>query len=230
MAVVWATLVGAVLALLMLLFAVDYYPRSAVGLGDQWVANLVPPTAAMAVLAVAQTAVLALVERRFGAALARSQVLNQVLGRLNALAVTIYLWHGPIIALAIGLLYPFALHYRAAAPVLMGRPVILALAVPLMIGLFPLISLVERGLVPDLGDEPRKRLAIAAMALLILGFWLIYHAGTVLHPGAPRATAGVLCFSVGALMFRDASRRARHHVRRSHDGPNDESAVHPGRA
>lgn len=237
---VWVTILGAVLLLLALLFGLPYYPRSAVGLGDQFVANLVPPTAPMAVLALAQTGVLALVERHFGVALGRSRVLQNVLGRLNALAVTIYLWHGPVIGLAIGLLYPFALRFRAATAVLMWRPVILLVAVPLMFVLFPLISQVEQLLVPKLGDEPRTGLAIASIALLLFGFGLIYHGGTVLHPGAPRATAGVLCFVAGALIFRDASRPARQHVRGvpdrprrdrpGHDGPNGESAVHRGRA
>ncbi|WP_175557441.1 acyltransferase family protein [Raineyella antarctica] len=229
--IIWATFAGAVIALLVLLKVVGYYPPSPAAVGDQAVGNLAPPTATMAALALAQTAVLAQVERAFGAALERARVLQKVLAWVNALAVTIYLWHGPIIALAIGLLYPLAERHPGRATVLLGRPLIIALALPLMVGLVPVISMVERRLVPPLGDAPRTRLAVASMVLLLVGFWLIYRTGMVLHPAAPRATIGLLCFAAGALMFRDASRQSRRHQHHHRGGgQTDESEVPGGRA
>lgn len=228
---VLATLAGGVLAVLVLLDVVGHYPPSAVALGDQPVANLVPPTAPMAALALAQTAVLALIERFFGAAMRRAGVLQVVLGWINALAVTIYLWHGPVIALAIGLLYPFAERHPDQATILLGRPLIIALALPLMVGLIPLISKVEQRLVPRLGNNPGTRRAVASMVLMLVGVAFVYRTGMVLHPDAPRATLGVLCFAAGALLFRHASglsERRRSAPRRR--GLTDESEVPGGRA
>ena len=204
---VWLTLGGALAALVALLFVVGYYPRSAVALGDGDIANLMPPTAAMAALALAQTAVLALVERRVGPALGRSRRLKALLRPMNSLAMTIYLWHGPIIALGIWLLVQLAQAFPPAAVVLLGRPTLIALAVPLMFGLIPLIGVLERRLVPPSDAESRSGLAAASMALLVLGFGLVYQTGILVHPSAPRATLGVVCLAAGVLVFRVAAMR-----------------------
>ena len=66
-------------------------------------ANVQPPTTAMVALALAQCGVLGLVER--SGVLARvSPRVEGVLGVVNALTVTVYLWHIPVIFVAGGLL------------------------------------------------------------------------------------------------------------------------------
>ncbi|GAB3624889.1 hypothetical protein GCM10027418_29740 [Mariniluteicoccus endophyticus] len=70
------------------------YPYPAVGFGDRIVSNLLPPTAAMALLCLAQTGLLAMVDRHDLPVLEGPRT-QKVVKTLNLLLMTIYLWHVP---------------------------------------------------------------------------------------------------------------------------------------
>ena len=78
------------------------WPLPALGMGSRWVSNLQPPTVAMVFLGLAQAGVLALVERRQPRWL-RHATVQQVTAAINALAMTVYLWHMPIVVVVFGL-------------------------------------------------------------------------------------------------------------------------------
>ncbi len=200
----WLTLAGAVAAILALL-AVAPYPTTAVGLGDQMVSNLAPPTTPMAMLALAQFAVLALVERHAGDRLRRSAPLQRVLGVANATAVTTYLWHLPIIALSVGILLVPTLVAGRPLEVLLTTPFVYLVAVPLLVLLIPRIGRVEQALSPPAGSRVSTGLVLAGMLVLMAGLELVRANGMVLHPGAPWSSAGVLLFVAGATAVAKGS-------------------------
>lgn len=229
----WLTMAGAVLGIVALL-RIAPYPTSAVGLGDQMISNLAPPTTPLALLALAQTAALALVEHHAGARLRRSARLQKVLDVLNAVAMTVYLWHLPIIALSVGvLLLPSAL---AGQPVafLLSTPFYTLVAVPLIVLLVPLIGLVERSLIPPMGQRQSTLLTLGGMLVLMIGLELIRSHGMALHPAVPWSGVGPVVFAVGAAMLARGSNLPAADVRlaksrRRREG-NEESVVVDGRA
>ena len=199
----WASVVAGAALVALLVFGFGYPPTS-VGFADLPIANIQPPTLAMAALALAQCGVLALVER--------SGVLNSVperaaeaLGVLNAVMVSVYLWHIPCIALAGGVLTLIAIMVPAAAPFLLS-PAVLAPASLVAVGLIvPALGRLELRLIPPLG--PRQDLTLAVLAFGVLGFGtlLVWQAGTVVHWHRPGSTLGVVMVLVGAwLMVRAA--------------------------
>ena len=78
----------------------------------------------------------------------------------------------------------------------------------------------------------KMRTAVGVLVVLLLaGVALVYRTGMLLHPEAPRATLGVLCFAAGALLFRRASGRSEHHRSAPRGaGAADESEVPGSRA
>ncbi|WOP18480.1 acyltransferase [Raineyella sp. LH-20] len=212
--VIAASAAAGIVALLLL----APYPVSAVGIGDQDTSNLVPPTTPMALLALAEFALLALTEHLVGDRLRRAGWLQRVLAVVNALAMTIYLWHIPIIAAAVGLLLLPSMAVGHPIPFLLTTPMYWLVSIPLLIALVPLIGRVERALIPPLGARQSGRLALYGVALLLVGLEIIRRQGMVLHPQAPAATLGVLLFMVGAWSVRlasdlPASRRQLFHPR-----------------
>lgn len=223
----WLTLAGAALAIVALL-AVAPYPTTAVGLGDQMVSNLAPPSTPMALLALAQFALLALVERHVGDRLRRSARLQRVLGVANATAVTTYLWHLPIIALSVGILLVLTLVAGRPVEMLLTTPFIYLVAVPLLVLLIPRIGRVEQALSPPVGSRVSTGLVLTGMLVLMAGLELLRANGMVLHPGAPWSSAGVLLFVAGATVVAKGSNLTgvRGRGRQGHD----ESVLPGGRA
>ncbi|WOQ18292.1 acyltransferase [Raineyella sp. W15-4] len=195
---------GAAAGIVALLRLVPY-PAAAVGVGDQDTSNLVPPTTPMALLALAEFALLALAEHYFGDRLRRAARLQRVLAVVNALAMTIYLWHIPIIAAAVGLLLLPSMAVGHPIPFLLSTPMYWLLSIPLLILLVPLISRVEQALIPPVGTRQSGRLALYGAILLFVGLEIIRREGMVLHPQAPASTLGVLLFMVGAWSVRLAT-------------------------
>ncbi|WP_241656345.1 acyltransferase family protein [Propioniciclava sinopodophylli] len=205
----WASVVAGAALVGLLVFGFGYPPTS-VGFADLPIANIQPPTLAMAALALAQCGVLALVER---SGLLRSvpERAAESLGVLNAVMVSVYLWHIPCIALAGGVLTLVAIMVPAAAPLLLS-PAVLAPASLVAVGLIvPALGRLELRLIPPMG--PRQDLTLAVLAFGVLGFGtlLVWQTGTVVHWDRPGSTLGVVMVLVGAwLMVRaaDASQAA----------------------
>lgn len=204
----WAALAGAALAILALL-RIAPYPTSAVGVGDQMVSNLAPPTTPLALLALAQCAVLALVERHAGDRLRASRRLEKVLEVTNALAMTIYLWHLPIIVLAVGLLLLPSVVAGQPVDLLLSTPFYWLVGAPLISLLVPLIAMGERSLIPPLGARQSTLVCFGRMLVLMIGLELIRHHGMVLHPAVPLAGTGPVLYGIGvALVARGANQPA----------------------
>jgi len=203
----WVSLVtaGAAAAAILVLLLIAPYPTTAVGLGDQAESNLAPPSAPMALLALVQVAGLALLERYAGAALAADLRLRRVLGVVNALAMTLYLWHLPIIGLTAVLLMVPSLVLGHAVGFLLATPVYWLVGVPLLVALVPLIGRLEYALIPPMGERQDTRLAVVGTLVLIVGLEIIQRTGMVVHPGAPMPTVGVGLFAIGALALARAS-------------------------
>ena len=205
----WASVVAGAALVGLLVFGFGYPPTS-VGFADLPIANIQPPTLAMAALALAQCGVLALVER---SGLLRSvpERAAESLGVLNAVMVSVYLWHIPCIGLAGGVLTLVAIMVPAAAPLLLS-PAVLAPASLVAVGLIvPALGRLELRLIPPMG--PRQDLTLAVLAFGVLGFGtlLVWQTGTVVHWDRPGSTLGVVMVLVGAwLMVRaaDASQAA----------------------
>ena len=201
--VAWAsTGVGAGLVAL-LVFGLGYPPTS-VGFADLPIANVQPPTLAMAALALAQCGVLGLVERS-GALASVPPRVERALGVLNAYMVSVYLWHIPCIALTGGSLALLGAAWPAAAPVLLSPAVLAPCSLAVVAVVVPLLGQLEVRLVPPLG--PRQDVTLAGLSIAVLGFGtlLVWQAGTVVHWERPASTLGVVMVLVGAWLMTRAA-------------------------
>lgn len=202
----WAALLASAGGIAVLVFYFGY-PASAVGFANAPVANHLPPTLAMALLGIAQAAVMGLVERS-GVLDTLSERVEKWLSRLNALMMTVYLWHVPCLLIgAIGLLF-LARLVPAAAPVLLWPGTIVVVGVAVMSVLVPAVGLVEFKLIPPLGERQDRDLALLSFLLMIAGSMLVWHNGTVLSLRTPGSTLGVVAIWAGAWLMVRASRPA----------------------
>lgn len=205
--VAWASIAAGAAGVALLVFGFGYPPTS-VGFADLPIANIQPPTLAMASLALAQCGVLGLVERS-GVLASLPPALEKGLGLLNAVMVSVYLWHIPIIALTGGALALLALTAPVAAPALLS-PATLAVASTLVVAAaVPLLGRLELRMIPPLGPRQDTTLAVLAFGMLALGTLLVWLTGTVVHPGRPGSTLGVLAIWVGAWTMGRAADRSQ---------------------
>ncbi|MFT3861309.1 acyltransferase family protein [Micropruina sp.] len=180
------------------------YPGSSIGLGDIPIANVLPPTVAMAVLGAAQVSVLGLLQRA-GVAATLSRRNERALALANALAVTTYLWHIPCIVIAGGLLVGLSLLVPPAVGVLLAQPTMVIVTYAVIALVVPRIGRLEYALIPRLGETPARGV-LPAYLLLMLGTALVWHYGTVLHPAQPASAAGLALLAGGmAWLARAAS-------------------------
>ncbi len=199
----WAALGGGAAAIAVLVFGLGY-PGSSVGLADLPIANVQPPTIAMVALALAQCGVLGLVEAG-GRLAALPRRLEWLLGAVNALMMSVYLWHIGAIAIAAGLLLALSLAAPAASGVALAQPTVAALTLIIVVAVVPQIARLEARLVAPLGATPDTAGAVAAYAVLVAGTGLVWQAGTVVHPAAPLSTAGVGLVWAGVWLMRRAA-------------------------
>lgn len=204
----WAAFLGGAAGIAGLVFGLGY-PGVSVGVGDLPIANVQPPTIAMVFLALAQCGALGLVERSRVLATLPPR-LERVIGLVNALMMSVYLWHIGAIVLAAGGLFALSLALPAASGWLLAQPTVATLSLLVAAAVIPQIGRLEARLIAPLGDAPDTRQAVAAYALLVAATGLVWHAGTVLHPAAPLSTIGVLGVWAGVwLMWRAAGARLR---------------------
>lgn len=202
----WASLVAGASGVAVLVFGLGY-PASSVGFADLPIANIQPPTLAMASLALAQCGLLGLVERSGILASLPSRA-EARLAAVNALMVTVYLWHIPVIFLAGALLLGLSLLVPAVAPVALFQLTVGLVAVLLLVVVAPLVGRLDLALIPPLGEHQDGRLAVAAFAVLLLGTLAVWQAGTVLHPARPLSTLGVAAIWGGLALMARASNAA----------------------
>lgn len=199
----WAAVAGGVLAIVVMVFGL-HYPGPSVGFPDIPYANVQPPTTAMAALALAQVGVIALVDR--SGVLDRPPArFEQALAVVNALMMTIYLWHIPLIFLAGGVLLAVSMALPALSSALLFQGTVAWAALALVAGLAPLIGRLEYQLIPPLGERQAQLPAITAFGLMLAGTATVWLNGTVLHPAAPASTIGVLAIWTGAWLMAHAA-------------------------
>ena len=199
----WGSVVTGVAGVAVLVFGFGY-PPTAVGFADLPIANVQPPTVAMAALGLAQCGVLGLVERS-GMLSSVPAAVERVLGVVNALMVTVYLWHIPVIFVAGALLLALSLAVPAMAGVALFQLTVSGLTLLLLAVVAPLIGRVDRALIPPLGDAQDEGLAITAYGVLFLGTLAVWQAGAVMHPARPISTLGVIGVWAGAALMARAS-------------------------
>lgn len=198
---------AASVALIVALVFGLHYPPAAVAWADVLVANLQPPTLAIVALGLAQACVLGLLEQA-GVAGHLRQRTDDLVRLANALLLTVYLWHIPVIVVSAAALLGLALLLPAAAPVLMNPLLLLVVVLALVAVIAPLVARLEVRLIPRPGPgDPRPGWAEAAFALFTLGTWAVWQCGAVLHPGDPPAAASVVAFLTGAVLLRAATTR-----------------------
>ena len=199
----WAALVGGVAGVVLVVFALGY-PPSAVGFADIPIANVQPPTLAMAFLALAQCGVLGLVESG-GALRTVPAWFETPLALVNALMMSVYLWHIGCIALAAGILLALSMAAPAASGLLLAQPTVAILALAVVALIVPQLARLEYRLIPPLGLHQDPARAVVAYGLLVAGTVLVWQAGTVLHPAQPASSLGVLLVWSGAWLMRRAA-------------------------
>lgn len=195
-------LAGCAAAIAVLIFGFGY-PASSIGLGDIPIANVLPPTVAMAILGVAQACALGLLER---AAVARRLTprTERGLGVANALAVTTYLWHIPCIVLAGGLLFGISRLAPTATGPLTSQLAMVLVTYAVIVLVIPLVGRLELALIPRLGDTPAPGV-LPAYCLLVTGTGLIWRYGTVLHPDQPASALGLALLGGGMAWLARAA-------------------------
>lgn len=203
----WGSIVAGIAGVGVLVFGFGY-PPTALGFADLPIANLQPPTLAMAFLALAQCGGMGLLER--SGALARlSGRVQRVVAVLNAVAMSVYLWHIPCLVASGLVLLAAALALPAAAGVLLS-PATLALAtVASVFTVIPLLGRLELWAIPPMGEAQDDRLAVLAYLLLAGGTFAVWQAGTVVHPAHLPSSLGVLAIWAGWWAMRRAANRTQ---------------------
>lgn len=202
-----AALLGGVLGICVLVFGFGY-PGTSVGFADLPIANVLPPTLAMVFLGVAQCGVLALVERSGRLAAPAPWLLTSVAG-LNALMMSVYLWHIGCIALAAGALFTLSEFVPLLAGVLLAQGTVAAITLVVVAGVVPQIARLEFKMIAPLGAAQGTKEAVIAYSTLALGTALVWQAGTVIHPARPWSSLGVGLVWLGIVLMRRAANHPR---------------------
>ncbi len=182
-----------------------HYPQAAVAWADVPVANLLPPTLAITVLGLCQTAALALLEKAHVAD-RLSDVWQYRVQLTNAMLLSAYLWQVPVIVVVAAALAGLSLLFPVAAPVFL-YPLVLVAGVLVVLALtVPQVARLEMRLnpTPGLGD-PDPRRAIAGFVLFASGTWAVWQWGALLHPTAPAAGLALAWFFAGSWFLRHAT-------------------------
>lgn len=200
-------LLGAGAALIAVLVIGFGYPAAAVAWADIPVANLLPPTLVIVVLGWCQTVVMALLEKAGIADRLRERTARRV--RLaNALLLSVYLWHIPLIVVVGGILAGLTLLWPAASAFLLNPLLLVILVLTAVSVVVPLIARVEVRLIPTPGPgSPSTPLTLIGFAAFVVGIWAVWQFGAVLAPVDPAGATAVMTYLVGAgLLWRATTR------------------------
>lgn len=199
--------VAGIVALLHVRFGVmGGWPVPAGGMGSRWISNLQPPTTAMTFLALAQVGVLQLLGRRTWPVFQRPAV-RRGIDVVNALLMTIYLWHMPCVVVSFGIGIGLSLLWPAATGVFTFPLVTLAVALLLIALVVPLVARADARLVPPLGPHQDGPAAVIALVVLTASLTLVCRHGLVIHPSQPGSSLGVLGTWLGSALLAWAANR-----------------------
>lgn len=202
----FGALSAGVVAIAGLVFGLGY-PAAAVAWADIPVANLLPPTLAIVVLGWCQTVVMALLEK--------AQVADRLSARsarfvrmANALLLSVYLWHIPLIVVVGAILAGLTTLWPAAAPFFLNPLLLVVLELVAVSVFVPLIARVEVRMIPTPGPgSPATVLTLLGFAAFVVGIWAVWQFGAVMAPIDPAGTIAVMTYLVGAgLLWRATTR------------------------
>lgn len=198
----WAAVASVVVGVgaIVVLVGPGPYPYPAVGFGDRTVSNLLPPTVAMALLAVAQVGILALVDGRRWPVL-RTPAATRAMSAANALLMTVYLWHVPAVSIAMGV---WALVSRATGVSAwwLTAGFQLAVGLPLLALWVPRIARLDLRMVPGLGPRPTLPSTLVGSLVLLAGVALLWRNGLAAHPASPYAALGLVMVTIASLLVQ----------------------------
>lgn len=194
------TTCGVLIAVLVGVFG---YPPVSVGIGSIPIANVLPPTFAMVPLAVAQTCLLALFEQS-APAWAQSRRGRSLVDAVNALLMTIYLWHVPCIIAANAVWWLSGV--GRLCPPLVDHVAISALSIGLVAVASPLVGRLDAAMVPRLGANQSTAWAVAAMLTAVASVALVWRCGVVVNLTQMWSSLGVLGVVSSWVMMRHAAR------------------------
>jgi hypothetical protein len=183
------------------------YPSVMIGVGDEPVSNLAPPTAALVVLAVAQCAVIVWLSRRFGRSLATPRW-RHFLNAANRPLMTIYLWHLPAMIVLVGLALPVGgvMLPEPGAGWWLTRPVWLAGCVLILLVLVRVWHRLERLDLPALPatvpTRIRPPMAVVGAGLATLGVYGIWQHGMLLTgPGSAARITSMFALALALVLL-----------------------------
>ncbi len=199
--------VGALSAcLILILIFFFHYPPVSVGVGSIPIANVLPPTFAMVPLALAQTCGLAWFEKADPPWATSARALGPVTA-INALLMTIYLWHVPCVIAANAIVW-----MSGVADVLSSDAahlIICVLSVGLVALVTPLIGRVDSLMVSPLGPVQSTGWAIAAVVVALAAVAIVWQCGVVVSPQEPWSSLGVVGVGAAWWMMRRAANAPR---------------------
>lgn len=208
----WLTFCGGIASIVILIFEFGY-PESAVAFANIPLANHLPPTLAMAALGVVQASGMGLFERS-GLLDTLPEPLSNAVGKLNAMAMTVYLWHVPCIIAGGAGLAGLAILFPEMTDLLLSRPMVVVASWPVIALAVPFFASIEYRLIPPLGVSQNRTLALIAFTLTVAGSLIVWRNGSIIHPSAILATSGVFAVLIGQLIMARATRPAG--VQRDH--------------
>lgn len=198
--------IGAAVVTILFGIGEHVWPVAAVGFGDAPEGNIAPPTAAIILLAIAQTGLLALLHER--PLLHRPhRHIRTLVAFGNLTAMTIYLWHVPLIAVAILIAWGLARVWPELSVVFFNPWAIIVTSLVLVYTVTPLVAQVENKLVPAVKSVSRPRQAVASVLLTFAGAWIVWRHGMLIDPTHPLAALGVAAIVGGTVTLFSASRR-----------------------
>jgi peptidoglycan/LPS O-acetylase OafA/YrhL len=163
--------------------------------------NLNPPTVPLALLGIAQLALLALLHRPLAAFMQR-RAAQRVVFLIGARAMTIYLWHLPVIVLVagVGLLLPFAVPEPASPLWWATRPIVFVVVLALVYVVSIPLSRFEAA-PPGIPAGMRRPDAARTWFAAVLTFFPAY-AVMNWFLDLPIALIGSACLAAAVLMLR----------------------------
>jgi peptidoglycan/LPS O-acetylase OafA/YrhL len=170
------------------------YPPVSVGFASIPIANVQPPTFAMIPLAIGQVCGLAAFER-VAPRWTRTPRLYGVVRGINALLMTVYLWHLPFIVLVNAAAWSSGLAERVGSGML--HLVVSVVSVALISVAATVIGRVDLAFVPPLGRDPSLSVTLIASITVTIGVALVWQSGLVVNALTPWSTLGIAAVMAG---------------------------------
>ncbi|MDR1853120.1 MAG: acyltransferase [Propionibacteriaceae bacterium] len=179
------------------------YPSTAVGFADQPQNNLLPPTTAAIAMGLMQTCVLGILQR-LGVAKTLSEKASYRLRVANALALSTYLWHIPMIVLSAAICAALALAFPAIGPVVLSKVFWTLATWALVLTIVPLIARFELRFIPKQGI-PRPWLVCFGYGLVFVGVFEMWQHGAVFHYESLASSLADILVLSGIVVSRHAA-------------------------